>query len=201
MINNLGFRINKYLKISFIIGIIDLLIFYIVGRLYNDMTIFNLIVGNWKYVTLYISVLTIIIYTLDILFFFDRKRKYKMAFIFTEPFLEWNKYLYNSITIKKKDAKLNFYFDIYKKVSSNDKIIAITEDEILIRDIYIHLLTTNMLVVSGVFFLEEITLLTYLIVILCLVLVTIIVNLLYRQILKYYISEIYIDYLEKSKKN
>lgn len=200
MISNLGFRINKYLKVSFVISIIDLLIFYIIGRLYNDMNIFNLIIGNWKYVTLYISTITIVIYLFDNLFFFDRKRKYKMAFIFIEPFLEWNKYLYNSLTIKNKYTKLDFYFDIYKKVSSNEKIISITQDEILIRDVYIHLLTTNMLIVSGVFLLEKISLLTYLTVIICLILITVLVNFLYRQILKYYISEIYIDFIELNKK-
>lgn len=199
MISNFGFRINKYLKISFIIGIIDLLIFYIIGRLYNDMTVFNLIIGNWKYVTLYISTLTIIIYTFDILFFFDRKRKYKMALIFTEPFLEWNKYLYKSLKTRNKDTNLNFYSDIYKKVSNNEKIMAITEDEILIRDIYIHLIVTNMFIVSGMFFLEKIALSTYFTVIVCLILITILVNLLYRQILKYYISEIYIDFIELKK--
>lgn len=196
MISNFGFRINKYLKIALVISIIDLLIFYVIGRLFNDMTIFNLIIGSWKYVTLYISALTIIIYVLDILFFFDRKRKYTMSFIFIEPFVEWEKYLYNRLTIRKKDKDLNFYFDIYKKVSKNEKIMAITEDEILIRDIYIHLLTTNMFIVSGVCFLEKIELTSLLSVLFCLSLVTILANLLYRQILRYYISEIYIDYIE-----
>ncbi len=68
--------------------------------------------------------------------------------------------------------------------------MAITEDEILIRDIYIHLIVTNMFVVSGMFFLEKIALSTYFTVIVCLILITILVNLLYRQILKYYIKSI-----------
>ena len=37
MIDSFGFRINKYLKISFVIGLIDLLIFYIIGKVFNYM--------------------------------------------------------------------------------------------------------------------------------------------------------------------
>ncbi len=201
MINNLGFRINKYLKTSIVISIIDILIFYVIGRLYNDMTIFNLIVSNWKYLSLYISAITIFIYMFDVLFFFDRKRKYKLLFIFTEPFLNWKKYLYKNLKIRKEENSLKFYSNIYKQVSNNSKIMAIMEDEILIRDIYVHLITTNIIIISVIFVLEKISLCIYFIVIFAIFLTAILVNLLYRQFLNYYISEIYVEYLELNENN
>ena len=45
--NNYGFRINKYLKISLIIGIIDLLTFYIIGKIFDYLQVFNAIMSNW----------------------------------------------------------------------------------------------------------------------------------------------------------
>ena len=45
-------------------------------------------IDNWEYISLYILILTIFIYAFDILFFYNRKIKYKVAFIFVEPFQE-----------------------------------------------------------------------------------------------------------------
>ena len=50
----------------------------------------------------------------------DLTSKSKMVLIFIEPFLEWNKYLYKSLKTRNKDTNLNFYSDIYKKVSNNE---------------------------------------------------------------------------------
>jgi len=194
MISNLGFRINKYFKIAVVISIIDLLVFYIVGKLNNNMFIFKLIIDNWEYISLYILILTIFIYAFDILFFYNRKIKYKVAFIFVEPFQEWNKYLYKDLEIVPEHQKLNFYYDIYKKVYDIPKIKDIMGNEILIRDIYIHLLATNNIIIFGMFYMEKVELILLLLTITYLIFIVIIVNIIYRRILKYYISEIYIEF-------
>ena len=198
--SNYGFRINKYLKVSIIISIIDLIIFYIVGKINNDMAIFNIIINNWKYLSLFVAILTICIYVIDILFFYDRKNKYKFLLIFNEPFLNWTRYLYNNLNVRNKDLKLNFYSQIYKCVCKNDKIDVIMKDEILIRDVYTHLITTNLILIYIFFILEKISLIIYLKVVIGLLLGTILINLLYRQFLKYYISEIYIEYINLNNK-
>lgn len=199
MTNDFGFRINKYLKIAFIIGIIDLIIFYVIGRLNNDMTIFNLILENWKYISLFISILTFFIYSIDILFFCNRKCKFRLL-LKDEPFKIWNKYIYKQTNIRKEDFKLDFYSQIYIKVAEKDKIKSIMNDEILVRDICIHIIITNGILILLFFLLESIKYEIVLKFFIGLSLISLFVNLVYRQLLKYYINEIYIEYINYLKK-
>ena len=46
MMDNFGFRINKYFKVSLVIGLIDLLIFYVVGKVFKYMNLFHIIIEN-----------------------------------------------------------------------------------------------------------------------------------------------------------
>ena len=94
--NNYGFRINKYLKISLIIGIIDLLTFYIIGKIFDYLQVFNAIMSNWKYISLFIASILLIVYFIDIFIFYDRKRKYRFLLIFKEPFRVWSNYIYKN---------------------------------------------------------------------------------------------------------
>lgn len=50
MINNFGFRINKYIKIAIIIGIIDISLLYIVGGISEGSNLFSNIISNFKYI-------------------------------------------------------------------------------------------------------------------------------------------------------
>ena len=93
MMDNFGFRINKYFKVSLVIGLIDLLIFYVVGKVFKYMNLFHIIIDNWKYVFLFIGSILLIIYLFDILFFYERNRKYKFLLIFNEPFKKWQTYI------------------------------------------------------------------------------------------------------------
>ena len=199
MTNDFGFRINKYLKIAFIIGIIDVIIFYAIGRLNNDMTIFNLIIGNWKYISLFISILTFFVYSIDILFFCNRKRKFKLL-LKEEPFKVWNKYIYEQTNIRKEDFKLDFYSQIYKKVSEKNKIKSIMNDEILVRDICIHVIITNGILILLFALLESIKYEIILKFFIGLCLISLFINLVYKQLLKYYINEIYVEYINCLKK-
>jgi len=194
MENNFENIINKYIKVSLIIGIIDLISFYIIGKLIDNMGILNCFIDNWKYIAMYISGLTVLIYLFDIIFFHNRNMKYKFLFIFKQPFHNWYKYVNADIEINSKDINKKFYQDIYKKVSDISKIKGIMEDEIMLRDVYIHLITTNMLILTFVFLLENISLLIYLYVISIIIVFAILFNCGYRQMLKYYISEIYKEY-------
>ena len=110
--NNYGFRINKYLKVSLIIGIIDLLTFYTIGKIFDYPQVFSTIINNWKYISLFIASILLIVYFIDTFLFFDRKRKYKFLLIFKEPFSMWNNYIYKSNKINKKHLKCNFYYMI-----------------------------------------------------------------------------------------
>ena len=89
-----------------------------------------------------------------------------------------------------------FYYDIYCKVKNEEKVKAIMEDEILIRDVCIYVLLTNIIIVSTFFCLQNYNkkILLY-----CLVMFLIMINLLYRNYLKYYINEIYTEYLSKNR--
>lgn len=200
MISDFGFRINKHLKIAFVIGVIDLIIFYIIGRLNNDMAIFNLIIGNWKYISLFISILTFFIYSIDILFFCNRKSKYRFLLLTDEPFKVWNKYIYQQTSIRKEDLKLNFYSQIYVKVADKNKIKSIMEDEILVRDICIHIITTNSILILLFCLLESINYDIALKFFVGLFVISLFINLVYRQLLKYYINEIYVEYTNCLKK-
>ena len=99
--DNFGFRINKYLKVSLAIGLIDLLIFYIVGKVFKYMNLFHIIIDHWKYVFLFASSILLIIYIFDILFFSDRNKKYKFLLIFDEPFKKWQTYIKKEFVINK----------------------------------------------------------------------------------------------------
>ena len=199
MNNYYGFRINKYLKIALIIGIIDLLSFYIIGKIFNYTQIFYTIINNWKYISLFISSILLIIYFSDIFLFYDRKRKYKFLLIFKEPFSIWDKYIYKSIKIDKKHRKYNFYYDIYNEVRNVEKIKGIMEDEILIRDVSIHLILTNTLIIYVFFCLQNYDKKIFIYCFTLFLIIYILLNLLYRNYLKYYINEIYIEFLNINK--
>ena len=196
--NNYGFRINKYLKISLIIGIIDLLTFYIIGKIFDYLQVFNAIMSNWKYISLFIASILLIVYFIDIFIFYDRKRKYRFLLIFKEPFRVWSNYIYKNNKINKKHLKCNFYYDIYYKEKNEEKIKAIMEDEILIRDVCIHVLLTNTIIVSTFFCLQNYNEKILLYCLIMFLIIYVLINLLYRNYLKYYINEIYTEYLSKN---
>lgn len=196
--NNYGFRINKYLKVSLIIGIIDLLTFYTIGKIFDYPQVFSTIINNWKYISLFIASILLIVYFIDTFLFFDRKRKYKFLLIFKEPFSMWNNYIYKSNKINKKHLKCNFYYDIYCKVKNEEKIKGIMEDEILIRDVCIHVLLTNTIIVSTFFCLQNYNEKILLYCLIMFLIIYVLINLLYRNYLKYYINEIYTEYLSKN---
>lgn len=196
---NAGFRINKYLKVSIILGTIDLVIFYIVGKIFNNISLFNLIMLKWQYITLFISGFTIFIYFVDIMLF--RKRKIKQKFLFKDnPFSKWKEYIdVDLIEIRKKDKQKNFYNDIYFKVKNHEKIKSIMQDEILLRDLAVHMITTNVVLLIVLCILDKLNPIFF---IECLSFVTIIFGFLvfaYRNYVKYYINEIYIDYVNLDK--
>lgn len=197
--NNFGFRINKYFMVSLTIGLIDLLTFYVVGKVFKYMDLFHIIIDNWKYLFLFIGGILLIIYFFDILLFCDRNIKYKFLFIFSEPFKNWQMYLNNRIIINKKHKKENFYSDIYCKVRENNKIQGIRNDEILIRDVAVHLIFTNFIILVVFFILEHIEIRICLYCLGIILLVYILLNLAYRKYLSYYISEIYIEYTNSKK--
>lgn len=197
--NNYGFRINKYLKVSLIIGIIDLLTFYTIGKIFDYPQVFSTIINNWKYISLFIASILLIVYFIDTFLFFDRKRKYKFLLIFKEPFSMWNNYIYKSNKINKKHLKCNFYYDIYCKVKNEEKIKGIMEDEILIRDVCIHVLLTNAIIVSIFFYLQNYNKKILLYCLIMFLVIYILINLLYRNYLRYYINEIYTEYLSKNR--
>ena len=197
--DNFGFRINKYLKVSLAIGLIDLLIFYIVGKAFKYMNLFHIIIDNWKYVFLFESSILLIIYIFDILFFSDRNKKYKFLLIFDEPFKKWQTYIKKGFAINKNYRKENFYSDIYCKVKNINKIQGIRDDEILIRDIVVHLISTNFIILLVFFILEQIEIKICLYCFAVLFLIYILLNLSYRNYLKYYINEIYIEYINLKK--
>ena len=199
MMSNYSFRINKYLKVSLAIGIIDLLVFYIINKLFNCSTPFSLIMDNWKYIILFISSMLLIIYFCDVLFFSNRNTKFKILLIRHEPFKNWPQYIDKGITIRSKDKKLDFYSNIYCKVRNKEKIQGIRDDDILIRDIIIHMSFTNLIIIFFLFILEKINLQIYIIRFVFLVIIDVFLNLAYRQYLKYYISEIYREYLNNDK--
>ena len=194
MIDNIGFRINKYAKVSFVIGLIDLLSFYVVGRIFNYMELFQLIIDKWKYMFLFICSIMLVVYFFDVLFFYDRNRKYKCLLIFNEPFQNWQKYIKKNIIINKKDLKKDFYYDIYCKVRNNPKIMGIRDDEILIRDINVHLIFTNIITLLCFFLIEKIKFKICLYCIGLLFIIFALLNFVYRNYLKYYINEIYTEY-------
>lgn len=195
MISNYGFRINKYLKVSLAIGMIDLLIFYIIGRTFNYMELFHTITNKWKYIMLFISSILLIIYFFDVLFFCNRNRKYKFLLIFEEPFKNWQKYIDKDVTIKNAHKKYNFYSDIFYKVKNNDKIKGIRDDDVLIRDIVVHLISTNLVILFFFFLLEHIQFKIIIYCFVALVCTYILMSLAYRNYLKYYINEIYKEFL------
>ena len=197
--DNFGFRINKYFKISLAIGLIDLLIFYIIGKIFKYMNLFHIIINNWKYVFLFVSSILLIIYIFDILFFSDRNKKYKFLLIFNEPFKKWQTCIKKEIVINKNHKKENFYSDIYCRVKNINKIQGIRDDEILIRDITVHLISTNFIILFVFFILEQIKIKICLYCFGLLLLIYILLNLSYRNYLKYYINEIYIEYINLKK--
>lgn len=199
MTDNFGFRINKYLKVSLVIGLIDLLIFYIIGKAFNYMDLFHIIIDNWKYLFLFVSSILLIIYIFDILFFYDRNRKFKFLLIFNEPFKKWQTYINKKIVINKNHKKVDFYSNIYCKVRNVNKIQGIRDDEILIRDIAVHLISTNIIIVFVFFILEQIEIKICLYCFGIIVLIYLLLNLAYRNYLKYYINEIYIEYINLKK--
>lgn len=199
MISNYGFRINKYLKVSLAIGIIDLLVFYIINKLFNYSTPFFLIMDNWKYIILFISSMLLIIYFCDVLFFSDRNKKFKILLILDEPFKNWQEYIAKGINVRNKDKKIDFYSNIYCKVRNKEKIQGIRDDDILIRDIIVHMSFTNLIIIFFLFILEKINLKIYIICLVFFVIIDVFLNIAYRQYLKYYISEIYREYLNKDK--
>lgn len=199
MMDNFGFRINKYLKVSLVIGLIDLLSFYVVKKVFKYMNLFHIIIDNWKYVFLFICSILLIIYLFDILFFYDRNKKYKFLLILNEPFKNWQMYIKNGIIINKKYKKVDFYSDIYCKARNVNKIQGIRDDEILIRDIAVHLISTNFIILMAFFVLEHIKIKICLYCFAIIFLVYILLNLSYRNYLRYYISEIYIEYINLKK--
>lgn len=190
MENNFGFRINKYLKVAFTIGLIDLLIFYIVGKILNYGNLFHIVVDRWNYLFLYISSILLIIYLFDIIFFYNRNLKYKFLLIFDEPFKKWKNYINKKNIISKKCKEANFYEDIYLKVKEIDKIQGIRDDEILIRDICVHFIFTNCIILMIFFILEQIKFKICLYCFACIILIYVVLNIAYRNYLKYYINEI-----------
>lgn len=199
MMDNFGFRINKYFKVSLVIGLIDLLIFYAVGKVFKYMNLFHIIIDNWKYVFLFIGSILLIIYLFDILFFYDRNRKYKFLLIFNEPFKKWQTYISKKSVINKNHKKNDFYSDIYCKVKNINKIQGIRDDEILIRDIAVHLIFTNIIILFVFFLLEHIEIKICIYCFIALILIYIILNISYRNYLKYYINEIYNEYINIKK--
>lgn len=199
MISNFGFRINKYIKISLIIGIIDLLIFLIVGKIFNYMEIFNLIISKWKYIWLFVATILICTYFIDVLLFYQRNKKFKFLLIFKEPFKDWEKYINKNINIMSKHKKLDFYSDIYYKVKEEQKIMGIMEDEILIRDTTIHLIFTNIIILLIFFILEKYKFIIYLYCLGTLIIIYVLLNLFYRNYLKYFITEIYTEFLNMNR--
>ena len=198
MNSSFGVRINKYLKVSLVIGLIDLLIFYIIGKTFNNMNLFNIIINKWQFITLFISSILLIIYFVDIIFFRKRTKKYKFLLIFSEPFKNWKKYIDENIVIKANN-KIDFYFDIYSEVIDNKKISDIREDELLIRDTSVHFAFTNSIIIFIFFWLEKVEIKIWIYIFI--LLVYIVLNISYREYLKYYITEIYKEYLRKNKNN
>lgn len=199
MISNFGFRINKYIKVSLIIGIIDLLVFFIVGKAFDYMGIFNLIISKWKYIWLFVATILICTYFIDVLLFYQRNKKFKFLFIFKEPFKVWTKYVDKNLSITSKHKNLDFYSDIYYKVKKEPKIMGIMEDEILIRDTTIHLIFTNIIILSIFFILEKYKFIIYLYCLGLLTIIYILLNLFYRNYLKYFITEVYIEFLNLNR--
>ena len=199
MMDDFGFRINKYLKVALVVGLIDLLVFYVIGKVFNYMDLFHIIINNWKYAFLFVSSVLLIIYLFDILFFYDRNKKYKFLLIFDEPFKKWQKYINKKIVINKNHKKVDFYSDIYCKVRNINKIRGIKDYEILIIDITVHLISTNIIILLVFFVLEQIEIKICLYCFGIIVLIYILLNLAYRNYLKYYINEIYIEYINKKK--
>ncbi len=195
MENNFGFRINKYLNVSLVIGLIDLMIFYAIGKTYNYMNLFNTIISNWNYAFIYVACILLAVYLNDVLFFYDRNKKFKFLLIFKEPFKDWTNYLRKNIEPRKKDLDKDFYSVVYFNVRNNKKIIGIRNDEILIRDIVVHLILTNTVLLIFFFILEQVKLSVCIFNFLLLILVYILLNLSYRNYLKYFISEIYVEYI------
>ena len=199
MINDYGFRINKYLKVSIVICVIDFVIFYILGKIINDISVFNLITSGWKYISLFIITVCLVIYYFDIVLFNDRLRKYKLLFLKKEPFAEWTKYINKGIIINGVDKNKKFYKEIYYVVKDNPKIKAIMEDEIVIRDTSIHLITSNVVIMVIFFLLERVDFNMYIYCLLAFALIYICMIVFYKKYLKYYISEIYREYINSSK--
>lgn len=195
MMDNYGFRINKYLKVSLVIGLIDLLIFYIVGKNFKYMNLFHIIIDNWKYAFLFIGSILLIIYLFDVLFFYNRNKKYKFLLIFDEPFKKWQTYIKEENIINKKHKINDFYSDIYCKVKDVNKIQGIMDDEILIRDIAVHLISTNLFILLVFFILEQVKIKICLYCLTFIILIYIILNISYRNYLKYFITEIYSEYI------
>lgn len=192
---NYGFRINKYFIVSIVIGILDLIIFYIIGNIINDKSLFHIIIDKWQYLSLFIISMTIFVYFIDILLFSNRKRKFKFLLFSDEPFKNWKKMIYKDYHIEKIDEKKDFYKDIYLKVrDNNNKIKEIMKDEILIRDIDIHILISNTIIVLMFLFLQNVKPILYLHFICFNLLSYIMINVAYKQYVKYYINEIYIEY-------
>lgn len=202
MMDNLGFRINKYVKISLIIGIIDLLVFLVVGKVFDYIEMFNLIISKWKYIWLFVATILICTYFIDVLLFYQRNKKFKFLFIFKEPFKDWNRYLDKNLNIIPKHKNLDFYSDIYYKVKKEQKIMGIMEDEILIRDTTVHLICTNIIILLIFFILEKYKFIIYIYCLIMLIVIYFLLNLFYRNYLKYFITEVYVEFLnmEKSKK-
>ena len=197
--NNSSFRINKYFRVSLVIGLIDFLTFYLVGKAFNYMEMFNILINKWEYIALFISTITLVIYFFDVLLFYNRNRKFKFLLIFKEPFNNWKNYI-NNINVKKEHINLDFYSDIYFKVKNSNKIMGIGEDEILIRDIAVHLITTNVIILFGFFWIEKIKLRICFYCLSIIVITHLLLNMAYRNYLKYYITEIYKEYLNTNKK-
>lgn len=65
-------------------------------------------------------------------------------------------YIKNGIIINKKYKKVDLYSDIYCKARNVNKIPGIRDDEILIRDIAVHLISTNFIILMAFFVLEHI---------------------------------------------
>lgn len=108
-------------------------------------------------------------------------------------------YIKNGIIINKKYKKEDFYSDIYCKARNVNKIQGIRDDEILIRDIAVHLISTNFIILMAFFVLEHIKIKICLYCFSIFFLVYILLNLSYRNYLRYYISEIYIEYINLKK--
>ncbi len=197
--SNFGFRINKYVKVSLIIGIIDLLVFLVVGKALDYMVVFNSIISKWKYIGLFVATILICIYFIDVLLFYKRNNKFKFLLIFKEPFKDWNRYIDKNLNMIPKHKKLDFYNDIYYKVKKEQKIMGIMEDEILIRDTTIHLICTNPIILFIFFMLEKYKFVIYIYCLVMLIIIYVLLNLFYRNYLKYFITETYVEFLNMSK--